>query len=351
MWVQVPLRVPNKSSSFRRGFFYGTSVLWRSPKDTSHQPILLKRVWRVVADWLRRWVYFGLVVQMGALFMRDGFWWADLLSHFALFASLVVLITMVIEAGRRHWRHLGLLGIGFGVLMVYVSAYLQRAPLDDAGASDLRVMSFNVLTSNPDKASVLGEIQCLDPDVVVAIEVDAQWIAALSAFTMTHPHRIESPRSDNFGIACYSRFPLEPVGTNQLQGLPIVDVRVHVDDTQTIRLLGIHTLPPMNKPSWERTRAMARDLVQNLNPAEPTVVCGDFNAAPTSAIWQDLIAGDVLRPAGRGRALLPTWGLFGLGALQLDHLFIAGPLVVTEDELGDFSGSDHKPVLSGFRLK
>jgi endonuclease/exonuclease/phosphatase (EEP) superfamily protein YafD len=114
---------------------------------------------------------------------------------------------------------------------------------------------------------------------------------------------------------------------------------------------GIHTLPPMNKPSWERTRAMARDLVQNLNPAEPTVVCGDFNAAPTSAIWQDLIAGDVLRPAGRGRALLPTWGLFGLSALQLDHLFIAGPLVVTEDELGDFSGSDHKPVLSGFRLK
>ena len=113
--------------------------------------------------------------------------------------------------------------------------------------------------------------------------------------------------------------------------------------------MAVHTLPPMNQVNWQITRDMVLEVVERVNDGEPTVVCGDFNATPTSAIWQDLLAKDRLLPAGWGAPSVPP-GAALTSLLQLDHVFVAGSLTVTEDGLGNFAGSDHKPVITGLRI-
>ena len=310
-----------------------------------------QRIVLYLLDAWRRWVYVGVLVQLLALCLRSYFWWADLLSHFALFAACVVALTWAVECLRRHKLHAGLLGAALLALLFFVGSYLQRAAVDDAAEADLRVMAFNVLTSNTSHAAVLDELERLSPDVVAVIEVDSTWIKALQPLADRYPHRIELPRSDNFGIACYSRFPLRPIGNQRLLGVPAIDAYVEIPGQKQVRFMAVHTLPPMNQVNWQITRDMVSEVVERVNDGEPTVVCGDFNATPTSAIWQDLLAKDRLLPAGWGRAFSSTWGLRSLPLLQLDHVFVAGPLTVTEDGLGNFAGSDHKPVITGLRIQ
>ena len=98
----------------------------------------------------------------------------------------------------------------------FVGSYLQRAELDDTAQADLRVMAFNVLTSNASHAAVLDEVERLSPDVVAVIEVDSTWIKALQPLKDRYPHRIELPRSDNFGIACWAA--VSPSGQSVTSG-------------------------------------------------------------------------------------------------------------------------------------
>lgn len=324
----------------------GDVSLMTSVKQPEDPPFFFLRLLVACANWLRRWVYVGLLVQVTSLFLRDWFWWVDLLSHFVLCALLVTALVWLIEVGRRHWLHVSLLSFAIVMLLLYASSYVHRAHRVQVDGIPLRVMSFNVLTGNASHAAVLEEIKRMDPDVLIIIEVNHAWMKALDQLASQYPHRISYPRSDNFGMACLSKYPLAAADQQQLKGFVAIDAHVAVTEQQRIRVVGVHTPPPMNREYWLRARSMVKGLVARIHPDEPTVVCGDFNATPTSAIWQDLMRGEKLTPTGAGRSLAPTWGPWGFGLLQLDHVFVSGPLVVTGGQLGNFAGSDHRPVLT-----
>ena len=89
-------------------------------------------------------------------------------------------------------------------------------------------MSLNVHAGNPDKAQVLDYLRATDADVFFLMEVDAEWAAALAELTATHPHQLLRPQEDNFGLAFFSRVPLqslEVIHTSEL-GSPSIRARL-----------------------------------------------------------------------------------------------------------------------------
>ena len=58
----------------------------------------------------------------------------------------------------------------------------------------------------------MAERRAADPDVIVAVEVDAKWDAALArGLAADYPHHLRRPLDNYYGMAIYSRLAFEGV--------------------------------------------------------------------------------------------------------------------------------------------
>lgn len=224
-----------------------------------------------------------------------------------------------------------------------------------AGAPALRVVTANLLGVNDRPERLLDELLESDADVLVLEEVSPRWAAQLvtDRALAAYPHRDIFVREDSFGIAVLSRRPLTDSRIVDLEGVPMIDATVDVEG-RALRLIGVHTLPPVDAAYAAVWRAQLRRLEGYVEAIDgPLVVAGDLNATSHAAgvvALDRLGLRDVHDQLGRG--LATTWpnGLFSLPPLRLDHVLVnhdVHPVAVRE---GIGAGSDHRPVVVDLRV-
>ena len=156
----------------------------------------------------------------------------------------------------------------------------------------------------------------------------------------------------NFGIGLVSRIPLNEARIVRFgnPALPAVDVLVTANN-QRVRLLGIHTLPPMGSRNFdhrnrflEQVATTVRDY-RNREPDTPVVVVGDLNLTPWSPFFHAFCNNAALKPF-IGSAWEPTWYRFQTHpfGLVLDHVLTTDDLRCIARTVGDDVGSDHRFV-------
>jgi endonuclease/exonuclease/phosphatase (EEP) superfamily protein YafD len=177
---------------------------------------------------------------------------------------------------------------------VWLAADLCSAPgpLPADGAS-VRVLVFNVHTESSSFAEARRLIEDTRPDVIGLVEVDRRWLAALAPVLTGYAGRLESPRSDNFGVALYTRRPLSGSIERFASELPSAVAQLAFGGAELAIVL-IHPPPPVS------SRALAAQIDQLDAVAErvrqlrgPAVVMGDYNATPWSqpfAAWSPAAA-------------------------------------------------------------
>jgi endonuclease/exonuclease/phosphatase (EEP) superfamily protein YafD len=115
----------------------------------------------------------------------------------------------------------------------------------------------------------------------------------------------------------------------------------------------VHTPPPglSSARSDERNRGLAAIPLALENLPERRIVCGDFNATPWNAPFQQLRATTGLAP-GTTTTWLPSWpaGLPAFLRIPIDHVLVAGKLSVGEVQLGANVDSDHLPLFAVIRV-
>jgi endonuclease/exonuclease/phosphatase (EEP) superfamily protein YafD len=241
------------------------------------------------------------------------------------------------------------------VLAMVSSCGPAPAAADRAAASpDLKVLSVNVHTANTQHDRVEAYVKRVAPDVVVLIEVDSRWLAQLTNLARSHPHRIEAPREDNFGMALFSRLPLESGRVVHLgeAGVPSVEARVRVGD-RAVWVVGTHPLPPSHRENArfrdDQLRAVAAHMA---GLPGPRMLVGDLNATPWSPVFRGLLAASGLVDTRCGHGWQPTWPAgMPLLWIPLDHALISDELAVWERRVGPGVGSDHYPVVLGVSWK
>lgn len=267
-------------------------------------------------------------------------WWLDLFNHFAFVWAVLAAFGMMnaLAGGSRTVAALcGGLALVHGARWSSVVGHLTGpSSLDGA----LSIASANVLTSNPDAGPLLAWIEDRQPDVVVLVEVDRAWLERLAPLRESHPHVVEVPRSDNFGVAVFSRVPFDApeVVSWSAHGLPSLTVPL-VDGPL---LVATHPVPPVSSGAAADRDAHLAALAALL-ATEDVVVAGDLNVTPWSPHF----------PGGLGReACAPgTWpsGLPAPLRIPIDHI-LAGPgRAVVAREVGPPIGSDHRPVMAWIR--
>ena len=160
----------------------------------------------------------------------------------------------------------------------------QFAAWPSAGArgdNAVRLVLVNVNHHNRDYERMRAFLREVDPDILLLEEVDAAWMDALSDVTAELPYGLDEYRSDPFGIALRSRFPVRAEILNLAKRNPTILGDVDVPNGP-LSFVGTHPYAPT---SW--TRSSLRDAQLSaiaewtVNREGPAVILGDLN----TTVW------------------------------------------------------------------
>lgn len=288
-------------------------------------------------------------------FLGDVWLVLDLASHFRVQYAFVLIACagLLFVAGRYR---IGVVSLLVATANFAVIAPQFVAPAVLASDSDLVLRAFvaNVNTHFGNAAAVGGAIRDQDPDVVILIEVDKLWLAQLKELEATHPHSIAEPRSDNFGIAIYSRLPL---ASAEIVPLGQLDLPSGVAGFKLGRklfyLVGTHLLPPVGLQNISLQAEQRTELISLLNSrSAPLLLVGDLNMTNWSAAFRDLLIRTNLRDAAIGRGLQPTWPVqIPPLLIPLDHCLYSRGVEIMAVRVDPDVGSDHYPLIIDFVVR
>jgi endonuclease/exonuclease/phosphatase (EEP) superfamily protein YafD len=273
-------------------------------------------------------------------------WIFDLFTHFRiqLIAALVVLI--VIFAIRRAYRWCAALAVCVPINVIPLVPYL---PLGDgrAGAPTLSFMAVNVQYDNSEDAGLLQSIAATAPDVVVVVELTTRWEERLASLAAKYPHQIRHPQPDAFGIALYSRYPVERASELTLVSTVAIDARI-ATPRGDVRVIGVHLRPPKSRALAHERNAQLTALATHVAAIDgPLAVLGDFNISPYSPYFTEWLAATGLHDAREGLSLDFSWPtFFPLLGVPIDYCLVRDGLTVAQYARLPPFGSDHYPVLA-----
>lgn len=274
-------------------------------------------------------------------------WMFDLLSHFRLqyiVACAAVLIFALFR--RRTWLVLAsLISLLWNVQIVH--AFHQTAEkVETKTGKPLRVMTFNVMTSNENHVAAIEHVLQADADILCLLEVDETWRMSLEPLRVKYPHRVEEMNDGNFGIACYTRLPLKSSEVRRFGDWELPTVLLNLDHLGSpLTFIGTHPLPPMGAADardWRSQLSQIGSIAASITGE--VILAGDLNATPWCEGMRLLCETSGLRFSSVDPVWPPTWGLHLPMMIPIDHVLVKGGLTVQKRVIGPAMGSDHRSV-------
>jgi endonuclease/exonuclease/phosphatase (EEP) superfamily protein YafD len=286
-------------------------------------------------------------------------WWLDVLANFrAQYVVALALLGLVIMMSRWRKTGYGILAAALVNLVVVLPLYIGSPAEARIEASSIRVMSFNLLSTNESYSEVIDYIRSIDPDLVLLHEASRPWEVAVESADLGY--EVIRPRSDDliFGtlVLVRSDDDVTAVSFGFSSSSPRAVSLVYTPPGWDTRLsvLGTHPLAPT-----DGDRAELRDAQLGFAETWATdqtgafFVVGDFNSTPWSYPFRRLMAGTDLRNSQSGFGLQPSFPSTSnlLLRVPIDHLLHSDALEVTGRQLGPPLGSDHFPLVVDLQLE
>lgn len=212
----------------------------------------------------------------------------------------------------------------------------------------ISLLAANVKKSNRDFQQLIVLARRVKPDILMALEVDDDWVAALDVLSDIYPHQQLRPLDTGYGMAVYSRKPLQDAEFREkiVDGVPSLRARVPLADGLAFRLYVVHPEPPVPDQDTEgRDAELSAVAIEARDDPLPTIVSGDLNDVAwsiTTRRFQE-VSGLLDPRVGRGfyntfSATMP-WMRW-----PLDHLFHDAQFRLLDMRREAHIGSDHFPM-------
>lgn len=287
-----------------------------------------------------------------AAFGGQWVWWLDVLANFrAQYVVALAVFGLIIMMSR--WRKTGYLVLGVSLvnLIVVLPLYIGAPAEARVEADTIRVMSFNLLSTNEQYSDVIDYITAIDPDLVLLHEASRPWEVAMESAGLDY--EIIRPRSDELIFGTLVLVRGENV-TAVSHGFAASSPRaVALDYTpfgweQPLAVLGTHPLAPTDQERADlRDAQLAFAGEWAASRTGAYLVVGDFNATPWSSPFRELMGTADLLNSQIGFGLQPSFPTTSnlLLRVPIDHLLHSEALEVTGRQLGPALGSDHFPLV------
>lgn len=280
-------------------------------------------------------------------------WWVSDLAGCFVWQSTTILVVAaplcwLLRARRVAFFAVSALAIN---LVLLAPLYWPTSTSSNVGPR-LRVMTLNVLTSNRRHEEVLRLVEREDPDALVLLEADQNWLTAMAPLDTSYPHQEHLLHEGNFSVLFYTRLE---VHEKQIVHEPDTNSAAYLHarldwQGQELTLIGAHPFPPGNTEGAASRNRQLRHLAGLTQEAEgPVVLMGDLNITRFSPHFGDLLRMGNLRDSSIGRGYRATWSM-GVDwlALPIDHVLQSDDLTVVNRRVGPDVGSDHRAVTVEF---
>lgn len=276
---------------------------------------------------------------------------AELINSFrAQVTSLLLICACFLLLLRQKMAGWTLLLISGWQLLMLASVFLPSQQ-PHAGDQRLKIMSMNVWGDNNQFQQVIDQVENVAPDVLLIIEYNDRWHQRLEPLHSMYPYRLLQPRWHGYGIALFSKRPLENPQVWQLTSdqtdVPALTATVKVGD-HSLRLAGLHTMSPTSLMRMRLRNDQMNEIADLLADSnEPTILMGDFNCTPWSPFFKDVIGKCGYRDSRRGQGHLASWNLEtpALFWIPIDHALVSNEIHVHQRSVGKACGSDHRPLI------
>ena len=293
----------------------------------------------------------GTILASLGSFVAASWWVFELNTHFRVQYLITALVLLIGFALRKHrYWPMALIPV-MALNAIPLAPYWPRPGEPLSRQESITLMSVNVNARNSDYGPMISMVEAESPDIVLILEFNSGWGAALRELHETYPYRVQVPRNDLFGIALFSRLPFLDERVFQLQGTSAVDIRI-ASAGRSVRLLGVHLRPPVST-EWaaERNRQLAQLTAMARKDSAPLIALGDFNITPYSPLFTSELAGSGLRDARLSRGWGFSWPTFlPILGIPIDLCMVSGQFIVLDHRHGPAFGSDHNPVMATLAL-
>ena len=296
-------------------------------------------------------------------------WWVRIWDfprfQLAIVGAVAFVAAALANGGRSSpgaWLFLSALGAAVLYQAARVWRYSRLAPLEvqssrTDGQPRLTVAVSNVLQSNRMADRLIEVLAAADADVMLFVETDQWWRERLDVLRRSHPHTVQCPLSNTYGMLLYSRLPLlDPTVEFLVQpDIPSIQAHVQIEEHTTVWLNCVHPRPPApgeSDDSLERDAELLLVGKRVCDAEEPVVVCGDLNDVAWSRTTRLFQKTSRLVDPRKGRGMFSTFHarLPGL-RFPLDHILHSTAFRLVEMRRLPFVGSDHFPVVATLSLE
>lgn len=223
-----------------------------------------------------------------------------------------------------------------------------ESPVDEQRT--ISVVVANVLMSNRNAHLLREQIAASDPDVVLLLETDGWWEEQMRYLRQTHPHGLDCPLDNRYGMHLYSRFELENAELKFLveHDIPSMHAGVYLPSGHCVDLHALHPTPPSPTESETSRQRDAELLVVGRSVSKDprrVIVTGDFNDvawSPTTRLFRKISR--LLDPRV-GRGMFSTFhAKYPMFRFPLDHVFHSDDFTLLDIRVLRQFGSDHLPI-------
>ena len=252
----------------------------------------------------------------------------------------------------RSWRTAAAGALAAGLALASTPALWTSAarPAAEGPTAALTVATANLNFRNARLPELTEALLALDADLLVTQETPEALLAPEGRLAATYPHLRWWRHEDGPGaLAIWSRLPFAEPAERERQGShpQHLFATVALPGGGRLQVMAVHM-------GWDRLRQQEWTL-QDFNrfwPSmrPPTLVAGDFNAAPSSAALRrvaDITRTEVLggyRPTWTGGSAEFPLRLPAFAGLPVDHLLVSPGIGAEGARTADLPGSDHRAV-------
>ena len=219
---------------------------------------------------------------------------------------------------------------------------------------EFRILLANVHTANRQHEKVIKLIEKEKPDLLILQEVDRVWIEKLQYVCIEYEKRLIIPRSDNFGIAVFSKDKKCKLASYQFihQGVPSIILKSE-DYNKKYTIISTHLLPPVSRNCARIRNKQLEEIAKYINHCKnPVILAGDLNITMWSHYYCKFIQRTGLINARKGFGIKPTWPCYiPFMFIPIDHCLHTKDFQVVNFRTGPQIGSDHLPVIVDIRMK
>jgi endonuclease/exonuclease/phosphatase (EEP) superfamily protein YafD len=275
----------------------------------------------------------------------------ELTTHFRLQYVIASIACALVFTILQSWKFVPIAILCAVLNAVYLGPYLSSkstVELQNEGAR-VRLFQANVLKINRNYQAVPDAVEQSNADIVVLQEVTDEWSEHIKELSTKFPYFAIEPRQGGAGLAMFSRYPfadLERLKLDDTDHLAMLG-RVKINDG-LLTVLSMHPTTPITPTKFKNRNRQFSEAAELLKKIEgPRVLIGDLNITMWSPYFRQLIETSGLRDSRVGFGFNPTWPvpLPSFLRLPIDHCLVSKDIQVEQFQLGNPTGSDHRPII------